>query len=299
MSNIHIPEFGKDYELLDCGNQYKLERFGAFVLSRPEPQAIWTPQLSEKEWNEKANAHFERDKTSPEKGSWSLKKNMPDQWKVNYQYKEMSLQFRLGMTAFKHIGLFPEQAENWNYIYEKVKKIGHSDVFKSTRPQVLNLFAYTGGASLAAKAAGADVVHVDSVKQVITWSNENRQLSQLSDVKWVVEDALKFVKREAKRGNVYQGIVIDPPAYGRGPDGERWILEDSLNELLENCHQIIDKKNGFLILNLYSMGYSSTIAQTLLQSHFKNTPNLEQGELCMVDNFGKKLPLSVFSRFGI
>jgi 23S rRNA (cytosine1962-C5)-methyltransferase len=165
------------------------------------------------------------------------------------------------------------------------------------KPKILNLFAYTGGASLAAKQAGADITHVDSIKQVISWSRENMEASELDNIRWVVEDALKFVKREAKRGNVYQGIILDPPAYGRGPDGERWILEEQINELLKTVEQILDKENYFLILNMYSMGFSSLIVENLVKCSFTQTKNHEFGELYLKDSFSKKLPLGVFYRF--
>ena len=159
----------------------------------------------------------------------------------------------------------------------------------------MNLFAYTGGATLAAKAAGADVTHLDSVKQCISWARENMEASNLDNVRWMVEDAFKFVKREAKRGNKYQGIILDPPAYGRGPEGEKWVLEDCLNETLQNCAEILDT-NGFLVLNLYSMGYSALQAETLLKSIFGNR-NIEIGEFYFTDKANKKLPLGLFARF--
>lgn len=282
----------KDYELIDSGNQYKLERFGEFILSRPEPQAIWAASQSPEFWNKMSHIHFDRDKTNPEKGNWTKKKPMTDQWKIRHIYKDMKLVFRLGTTAFKHIGIFPEQAENWNYIYDQITSL------KQTKDEVkiLNLFAYTGGASLAAKSAGADVTHVDSVKQVISWAKENMELSGLNGIRWVVEDAMKFVIREQKRGNVYQGIILDPPAYGRGPDGEKWIIESDLNEILKICSKLLDS-TGFLILNLYSMGYSPVIANTLITSNFGKNFTIEFGEMYFEDTFKKCLPLGIYCRF--
>lgn len=273
----------KDYELIDCGNGYKLERFGKFILSRPEPQALWKCNLAEKEWNEMADAHFERDKSSPEKGLWTKKKQMPDQWKISYN----NLIFRLGLTGFKHVGIFSEQASNWDFIQKNSSK----------NSKILNLFAYTGGASLAAKAAGADVTHVDSVQQVMKWGKENMELSSLENIRWVTEDAAKFVAREVRRGNLYDGIILDPPAYGRGPDGEKWILEDMLDEMLANCAKILQPKNSFLILNLYAMGFSCLLAETLVKTHFKDIKEIETGELYFTDRFQKKLPLSIYTRF--
>ncbi|HTF80711.1 MAG TPA: class I SAM-dependent methyltransferase, partial [Cytophagales bacterium] len=176
-----------DYELIDCGDFEKLERWGNIITSRPEPQAVWPKSLSEKEWNDQVQHTFKRDKNNPEKGIWSSKQGVPQQWFVNYANKGLQLKFRLGLTAFKHVGLFPEQSYNWDYIYTRCLQIPNA--------KVLNLFAYTGGASLAAKAAKADVTHVDSVKQVINWSKENMEASSLSQIRWMVDDAVKFCQR--------------------------------------------------------------------------------------------------------
>lgn len=288
---ILTPVHFSDYEMIDSGNYKKLERFGAFVLSRPEPQAVWDPELSEQEWKNRAQAEFVRDKANPEKGVWSLKSTMKEQWFVKYKFNNLNLKFRLGLSSFKHVGLFPEQAPNWNYIFEKVSAM------KTEKPKVLNLFAYTGGASIAAKAAGAEVVHVDSVKQVISWARENMEASELTDIRWVVEDALKFVKREVKRGNKYNGIILDPPAYGRGPDGEKWIIEEHLNEILKLCAELLDPKEHFYILNLYAIGFSAVIVETLIHRIYGDVKNLEIGELVVEDSFNKKLPLSIYGRF--
>jgi 23S rRNA (cytosine1962-C5)-methyltransferase len=295
MSDIKVIEVKtwSDYELIDTGEGEKLERFGKYIIRRPEPQALWNKSLTENEWESLASATFWRDKESGregEKGEWRLKKGMPEQWKVSYQYKNMKIVMRLGLTAFKHVGIFPEQAENWDYIYDAIKQC------KEESPRILNLFAYTGGASLAAKAAGADVVHVDSVKQVINWSAENMEASGLKDIRWIIEDAMKYVKREVKRGKTYNGIILDPPAYGRGPDGEKWVLEDHINELIQNCSLLLEKENSFLIMNLYSMGFSAIIAENLIKSYFRDA-NCEIGELCLPDNSGKRLPLGVYVRF--
>jgi 23S rRNA (cytosine1962-C5)-methyltransferase len=294
------PQHFSDYELIDSGLNMKLERFGNYILIRPEPQAIWQPSKPIDEWKRTANAHFQLNSgekgnasENSERGKWILKPNMPEQWQIKYNYNEMRLTFRLGLTAFKHVGVFPEQASNWNYIFDTVREI------KDKKPSVLNLFAYTGGASIAAKAAGAEVTHVDSVKQVISWSRENMELSKLTNIRWIVDDALKFVQREARRGNKYNGIILDPPAYGRGPDGEKWILEKSINELVMLCKQILKNKNAFLILNLYSMGFSPLVAESLINSIFSNTGTAEMGELFLPDQFGKKLPMSIYYRFKI
>lgn len=284
-----------DYELIDSGGFEKLERFGRYTLRRPEPQAIWPKTLSEKDWELLPHAWFKRtkgqDSSENERGEWLLKPSMPEQWFVEYRYKKMQLKLRLGMTSFKHVGLFPEQASNWNFIFDQIQSSPIS------KPKVLNLFAYTGGASVAACAAGADVTHVDSVKQVVTWARENMEASGLDGIRWIVEDALKFVNREVKRGKLYHGIILDPPAYGRGPEGEKWILEESITPLMEACSQLLDPESGFLILNLYSMGFSAVIASNLLKAYFPGCGPVEYGELLVVEQSGKKLPLSVFARF--
>jgi 23S rRNA (cytosine1962-C5)-methyltransferase len=290
MIELLSPAHWKDYELLDCGDFEKLERFGELILIRPEPQAVWKKLWSESEWTKLHHIRFKgRSATS---GDW-IKKNpkTADRWQVNYQNKDISINFRLGLTSFKHVGIFPEQAVNWDFIAEQIKR------FKNPEPKVLNLFAYTGGASLAAKAAGADTTHVDSIKQVVTWANENQELSKLKDIRWVVEDALKFVKREIKRGKKYNGIILDPPAYGHGPNGEKWKLEDHIQEMMQDVVQLLDEKEHFLILNAYSMGFSSVIIENLIKSSFPKVSNLNCGELFLPAKSGCKLPLGVFGRF--
>ena len=218
---------------------------------------------------------------------------MPSRWTVDYAYEGMRLRMRLGLTSFKHVGLFPEQAANWNFIYDNCVRMRAEE----RTPKVLNLFAYTGGATLAARAAGADTTHVDSVKQVVTWARENMEQSGLEGVRWIVEDALKFVQREVRRGNRYNGIILDPPAYGRGANGEKWILEDNIGEMLECCARLLEPCGAFLVLNLYSMGLSATLASTAVRQAF-GTPFEEQfGELCFDDRAGKRLPLGTYCRF--
>jgi len=302
----------KDYELIDSGGLEKLERFGEFVLGRPEPQAVWKKAMPEEEWQQLADAIYKRAKgvdpakaESSEKGEWIMKKGMPEQWRIRYDYKDLHLNFRLGLTAFGHIGIFPEQAANWNYIYDFLNSPAHHSSDSPTHQltsspatiRVLNLFAYTGAASLVAKAAGADVVHVDSVKPVISWGRENMEASGLKDIRWVVEDALKFVRREAKRGNRYHGIILDPPAYGRGPEGEKWILQDSVDEMIYLCSQLLEPENSFFILSLYSMGFSALISESLVKTHFGNAIEPEIGELFFADRAGRKLPLGTYLRF--
>ena len=287
-----IPRF-PDYELIDSGDFEKLERFGRYVVRRPEPQAIWRRSLTEEEWRRLADASFLRDGRSEERGEWRLRSGMPSRWTVDYAYEGMRLRMRLGLTSFKHVGLFPEQAANWNFIYDNCVRMRA----EGRTPKVLNLFAYTGGATLAARAAGADTTHVDSVKQVVTWARENMEQSGLEGVCWIVEDALKFVQREVRRGNRYNGIILDPPAYGRGANGEKWILEDNIGEMLECCARLLEPRGAFLVLNLYSMGLSATLASTAVRQAF-GTPFEEQfGELCFDDRAGKRLPLGTYCRF--
>ena len=282
----------EDYELIDTGNFEKLERFGRYVTRRPEPQAIWRPSLSDEEWR-RADAAFLRDARSDERGEWRLRPGTPDRWTVEYPLGGTTLRMRLGLTSFKHVGIFPEQAANWDFIYDNCRRLKS----EGREPRVLNLFAYTGGATLAARAAGAETTHVDSVKQVVGWARENMERSGLDGVRWIVEDALKFVQREVRRGNRYHGIILDPPAYGRGANGEKWILEDNICEMLECCARLSEPSGAFLVLNLYSMGLSSTLARTAVRQAF-GAPREEQwGELCFTDRAGKQLPLGTYYRF--
>jgi len=287
------PTHFTDYELIDSGNFEKLERFGKFVVARPEPQAIWNKSLPAKEWQKRADATFTREHSNAsrdsEKGNWQFKKELTN-WRVSCPIQNSKISFLLQPTSFKHVGIFPEQASNWQFIFDSVKQ-------NKNNAKVLNLFAYTGGASLAAKAAGADVVHVDAVKPVVNWSRQNMEASNLKDIRWVVEDAFKFVQREVKRGNKYSGIILDPPAYGRGPKGEKWVLEEKLNTLLHLCSQLLSSEKSFCVLNLYSMGFSPLIAETLIKTNFKQAKEIESGELYLEDNYNKKLPLGIFSRF--
>jgi len=286
------PEGFDDYALIDSGGFEKLERFGKYVLRRPEPQAVWSKSLSDREWVQRAHATFFRKKgqqADGDAGNWELKPGMPERWVIRYRKGGLKLQFRLGLTAFKHVGIFPEQAVNWDYLYERLSAIDGEP------PRLLNLFAYTGGASIASRAAGADVTHVDSVKQVISWSRENMELSGLDNIRWVVEDAFRFVEREVKRGKRYHAILLDPPAYGRGPDGEKWELEKQINTLLAMCSQILLPEQSTLLLNLYSMGFSPMISETLVGTHFGKGEMLS-GELFLRDDAGKNLPLGTFLR---
>ena len=294
MSQLITPSF-PDYELIDSGEGEKLERFGSYVTRRPEPQAIWRRSLGEEQWRAASHASFMRASSSrsDERGEWTRRPAMPDRWTVGYSYKDMNIRMRLGLTAFKHVGIFPEQAANWNFIYDRATALAA----EGDSPRVLNLFAYTGGATLAARAAGAEVTHVDSVKQVVSWARENMEQSGLDGVRWIVEDAMKFVQREVRRGNRYHGIILDPPAYGRGANGEKWVLEEHIGRMLECCAELLDRELGFLVLNLYSMGLSALLARTAVRQCFGSEGGEEFGELYFDDRSGKSLPLGTFCRF--
>ena len=277
-----LADSWKDYEVLDTSAGEKLERWGKYILVRQDPQVIWNTPKDDPLWR-KYDARYARSNTGG--GKWQNLR-LPAQWQV--RYKELT--FQVKPMNFKHTGVFPEQAANWDFMMERIRNAG--------RPvRVLNLFAYTGGATLAARAAGADTTHVDSVKQVVTWARENMEQSGLEGVRWIVEDALKFVQREVRRGNRYNGIILDPPAYGRGANGEKWILEDNIGEMLECCARLLEPRGAFLVLHLYSIGLSATLASTAVRQAF-GTPFEEQfGELCFDDRAGKRLPLGTYCRF--
>ena len=279
------PTHWQDYELIDCGDFEKLERFGKYITIRPEPQAVWKKKYSYAEWE----THVKFVPKSSSSGEWKALKKMPDQWTISYPLGNTEITLRLGLTSFKHVGVFPEQACNWDVIFDYLSPL--------EKPKFLNLFAYTGGASVAARAAGADVTHVDSIKQVVNWANENMQKSNLDNIRWMIDDALKFVKKEQRRGNLYQGIILDPPAFGHGPNGEKWKLEDNILEMIDSVLQILDPKQHLLILNAYSLGFSALVPQNLLEPFAtKHKSNLSIGELYLDAKSGIKLPLGVWGR---
>ena len=270
-----------DYELIDAGGGKKLERWGEVITIRPEVQAYFKSELSHSEWTKKA--HFEFIAKGGQTGEWKhLKPGLSNDWTINYK----SLRFQLELTKFKHVGLFPEQRINWDFIASKL----------TSDQRFLNLFAYTGAASCIARKTGAETVHVDSVKQLIGWAKNNQDLSQLENIKWVHEDALKFADREAKRGNKYDGIIMDPPAWGIGAKNEKWKLEDKLASLFLSISQILDE-NGFLILNTYSPTITLKDIQLLAKRYFSDY-TYEIKELWMISTSGKKLYYGNLLRVG-
>ena len=295
--------YWNDYALIDSGDGQKLERFGNYTLIRPEPKALWKKSLSEGEWMKLAHTRFRPGAGfgragKEDSGTWERLKKSNDQWYISYPLSKQdrkSFSLRLGLTSFKHVGVFPEQAPNWDYIYTNTLQLASE---LSRKPRILNLFAYTGAASLAALSAGAEVTHLDSVKQVVTWARGNMESSSLDGIRWIVEDAMKFVKRQQRRGVLFDGIIMDPPAYGHGPEGEKWKLDECLFEMLQGVNSILSDKSSFLVLNLYSNGFSPLMGKTVLEQAFslKAGEDINAGELALNDSFGKALPLSVVVR---
>ncbi|MBP9770634.1 class I SAM-dependent methyltransferase [Candidatus Gracilibacteria bacterium] len=248
-----IAKDWKDFELLDISSGDKLERWGNFVLQRPDPQVIWPEKGNAKLW-EKADAIYHRSEAGG--GKWEFKKQLPERWTVSYK----NLKFYVKTMGFKHTGLFPEQAVNWDFMMDKIKA--------AKRPiNVLNLFAYTGAASVACASAGASVCHVDAAKEIVKRAKENLELSGLADkpVRFITDDVIKFVKREIRRGRKYDGIVMDPPSFGRGPNGELWKLENQLYGLIELCAQVLSDKPIFFLINSYTTGFAPGILENLIK----------------------------------
>jgi 23S rRNA (cytosine1962-C5)-methyltransferase len=298
---------GTDYELIDSGNEEKLERYGKYVLRRPDPQALWNKTLSEKEWKE-ADAFFFRDS---ERKGWRKDKEMQNEWQISFD----DLKFNIKPTAFKHTGIFPEQEPNWKFIKKNIEyrilkienenknntNIQHSAF--NIRPKMLNLFGYTGGATLAGLSAGAEVTHVDGSKAAINWAKENAELSGFDKkpVRWIIDDARKFVMREIKREVKYDAIVMDPPSFGRGGKGEIWKIETDFIKLIEDCAKILSDKPLFFIVNGYAAGYSSQAYYNALKPLVeKFGGKFEIGELTIEESkAGRLLPCGIFVRWSI
>lgn len=284
--NIDYPTDWTDYELIDSGLGEKLERFGTYIIVRPDPRALWK-KSNENVW-EKADAVFTR--TDPKTGTWDIRTNPPTPWTLRYK----TLTFTLRPTEFKHVGIFPEQAANWNWLESTIQG----------RPlNVLNLFAYTGGATMACLAAGARVTHVDAAKSTIAWAKENLEASTLAEkpVRWIEDDAYKFVIRESKRGNAYDAIILDPPRFGRGSKGEVWKLEEHLPQLLDACTQIISKAPSFILINAYTADISPIVLDRLMQDLTRGRGGIVQtGELTLQESAsGKLLPNGIFCRWNM
>lgn len=248
-----IADHWKDYEVIDTSCGEKLERWGRYILLRPDPQVIWKTKKTVPEWN-RLNGHYHR--SSKGGGEWEFFK-LPEEWTISYR----ELNFRLKPFSFKHTGLFPEQAVNWDWCSERIREAG--------RPvKVLNLFAYTGGATLAAASAGASVTHVDASKGMVTWAKENAAASHLEDapVRWLVDDCVKFVEREIRRGNKYDGIIMDPPSYGRGPKGEIWKIEESIYPFVELAAQLLSDDALFFLINSYTTGLQPAVLSYMLSA---------------------------------
>jgi 23S rRNA (cytosine1962-C5)-methyltransferase len=302
-SNIQITKSSADYELLDCGNGEKLERFGKYILRRPDPQALWQKRLDDAEWK-KADARFTRDDDNgngDSKSGWIFKKDLDDKWKIDLA----NLKFIIKPTAFKHVGIFPEQSQNWTWLDEKVKNALSQEANKTDGVEVLNLFGYTGGASLVCAKAGAKVVHIDGSKSAITWGKENAEISDLvqKPIRWILDDARTFVTREIKRERKYDGIIMDPPAFGHGPENELWKIEEHFVNLVSDCFKIMKEKPSFFLINGYSAGYSAIAYENiLLQLIEKFGGTVEIGELAIEEvkiegKYRRLLPAGIFARW--
>ena len=281
-----ISKDWKDYEILDMANGEKLERWGNIILIRPDPQIIWKNKSKPELWK-KANAHYHRSKSGG--GEWEYIKNVPKSWQIKYK----DLTFNLKPMGFKHTGLFPEQAVNWDFMINKIQN--------AKRPiKVLNLFAYTGGATVACSYAGASVCHVDSSKGMTTWAKENVADSGLADrpVRFIIDDVIKFVQREIRRGNKYDAIVMDPPSYGRGANGEVWNIEESLYPLVELCTQILSDRPLFFLINSYTTGLSPTILANILSMTIKQKGKISCGEVGLpMKDSRLTLPCGIYGRW--
>ena len=278
----------KDYEILDMASGMKLERWGKYVLSRPDPQIIWKEKTFKEKWKNLDAKYIRSNKGG---GHWENVNSVPENWQVKYK----DLTFNIKQMGFKHTGLFPEQAVNWDYMIDKIKK-------SNRKIKVLNLFAYTGGATVACAYAGADVVHVDSSKGMVAWAKENIASSNLTDryVRFIVDDVIKFVKREIRRGNKYDAIVMDPPSFGRGANGEVWNIEESLYELVELCVQVLSDNPLFFLINSYTTGLSPKVLENvlLLTVNKKVNGKITSGEigLPMTDS-NLVLPCGIYGRW--
>ena len=278
----------KDYEILDMASGEKLERWGNITLIRPDPQIIWNEKTFPNKWKN-TNAKYKRSNTGG--GNWEYNSNLPKAWQIKYK----NLTFNIKPMGFKHTGLFPEQAVNWDWMINKIKS-------ENNQIKVLNLFAYTGGATVACLSAGASVCHVDSSKGMVSWAKENVISSNLQDkpVRYIVDDVIKFVNREIRRGNKYDAIVMDPPSYGRGTNGEVWQFEENIYDLVNLCMQVLSDKPLFFLINSYTTGISSKVLENILRINMKNKFNgkFSSGEIGLpMSNSELVLPCGIFGRW--
>ncbi len=280
------------YSLLDSGNGRRLEKFGKFLLSRPDPQCIWLPTLPQKEWDS-ADAVYVKTDEKGAKGKWLQKNPLPEKWLMKYQ----EITFFARLTAFKHTGIFPEQVIQWDFIRERIKNAQPQD----KKIKILNLFGYTGIASLVCASMGAEVTHVDASRPAINWARENQEASNLTNkpIRWILDDVVKFVEREVRRGNIYDGLIMDPPIYGHGPDGEVWNFPVSFPKLLHDTRKILSSHPLFIIINAYAMSMSSLMLENVLQDAVGDIPGeIEVGEIALQEKSGKRLlSTGIFARF--
>ncbi len=279
-----------EYSLLDCGGGRRLDSFCGYVIDRPDPHADMKSALSPAEWKTRAHARFVE--TSSRSGRWEVFKSPPENWVIGFSSGNMDIRLRLDLGGFKNIGIFPEQALNWQFIYEQTMKR------KAASPRILNLFAYTGAASLAACAAGGDVFHVDSARSTLNRGRENMLLSGLDKIHWVLEDALKFVERERKRKRSYQGVIMDPPAFGKGPKGELWKFEHGFEQLVDAVNGIVDKKDHFLVINTYSRAAEKDSIHNTLNNKLL-AHSFDLGDLYIRSEEGSLLPVGIYARSAI
>ena len=295
---IH-PNNWADYSLIDSGNGKKLEKFGPYTFSRPEPQAIWTPRLKAKVWENSSGSFLSSSSLENEdpKGKWVIKNNIPDKWEMSFD----SLKFFASPTPFRHLGFFPDQSPHWIWAAQKINQF-ISVLNHKNHPKILNLFGYSGLASLHAASCGASVTHVDASKKAINYAFENRNLSSFQElpIKFITEDAVKFVNREIRRGNKYDGIILDPPKYGRGPNGEKWDLFNDLPPLLKSLPQILSNNPIFIILNSYAIRSSHISLHYGLSEVMKNySGKVESGEISIVEDqvSPRQISTAIFARW--
>lgn len=286
---MKIASNWKDYEILDMANGEKLERWGNVTLVRPDPQIIWKQKSFPNKWKE-VNAVYNRSKTGG--GSWNYKKQMPKAWQIKYK----NLTFNIKPMGFKHTGLFPEQAVNWDWMINKIE----NEKKHKKEIKVLNLFAYTGGATVACLSAGASVCHVDSSKGMVSWAKENVISSKLADrkVRYIIDDVVKFVQREIRRGNKYDAIIMDPPSYGRGAKGEVWQFENNIYDLVELCTQVLSDDPLIFLINSYTTGISAKVLENMLRLEIKKKGTLSSGEIGLpMKNSEIVLPCGIYARW--